>query len=274
MGDLTPEPGTPEPGDQPGDHSVDHSGDQPERPPSRRERARAATIEEIKQTALGLMREHGTTDFRFSDIARLMGMTAPALYRYFADRDELLTALIVDAYDDLGRAVADARDQVPLDDPGGRFTAVAHSYRRWAREEPERFALILGLPVPGYHAPEEGPTTEAARRAMAQLKSLFYEASQAGVLRPPMLSDDGTIAGLLAEHHAGKMESPIDGPPVPPETFQAMLHCWASMHGFTSLDAYGHLDWMPDVLRDAVFESSIRMVAKVAGLPEPRPRDG
>ncbi|WP_116947326.1 TetR/AcrR family transcriptional regulator [Jiangella endophytica] len=248
---------------------IPQPGREPERPPSRRERARAATIEEIKQTAMGLMREQGTTDFRFSDIARLMGMTAPALYRYFADRDELLTALIVDAYDDLGDAVAEARDQIPVDDPGGRFAAVAQSYRRWAREEPQRFALILGLPVPGYHAPEEGPTSEAAKRAMAQLKSLFYEAIQAGVLRRPMLTDDdGSITRMLAEHHKVK-DTPIDGPPVPPETFQAMLHCWASMHGFTSLEAYGHLDWLPDEVRDAVFESSIRLVARVAGLPEP-----
>ena len=249
---------------------VTESGGEPERPPSRRERARAATIDEIKQTAMSLMREQGTTDFRFSDIARMMGMTAPALYRYFADRDELLTALIVDAYDDLGSAVAAARDQVPLDDTGGRFTAVARSYRRWAIEEPQRFALILGLPVPGYHAPEEGPTTEAARRAMAQLKSLFYEAAQAGVLRRPMLTDDGTIARMLAAHKE-PTESPIDGPPVPPETFQAMLHCWSSMHGFASLEAYGHLDWMPAELRDAVFDSNIRLIASVAGLPEPHP---
>lgn len=251
---------------------VPQPGHEPERPPSRRERARAATIEEIKQTAMGLMREQGTTDFRFSDIARLMGMTAPALYRYFADRDELLTALIVDAYDDLGEAVAAARDRIPVDDPGGRFTAVAQSYRRWASEEPQRFALILGLPVPGYHAPEEGPTTEAARRAMAQLKALFYEAAQAGVLRRPMLTDDdGSITRLLAEHHEPKEKLPIDGPSVPPETFQAMLHCWANIHGFASLEAYGHLDWLPDELRDAIFASGIRLVAKVAGLPEPGP---
>lgn len=249
------------------------SGDGPERLPSRRERARAATIEEIKQAALSLMREHGTTDFRFSDIARLMGMTAPALYRYFADRDELLTALIVDAYDDLGRAVAEARDVVPVDDAGGRFAAVAHSYRQWAHDEPQRFALILGLPVPGYHAPAEGPTTEAARRAMAQLKSLFYEAAQAGVLSAPMLrDDDGVIARLLKEHEDHDEDVLIDGPPVPVATFQAMLHCWSSMHGFASLEAYGHLEWMPGELRDAVFDSSIRLVAKVAGLPEPGSR--
>ncbi|WP_162605702.1 TetR/AcrR family transcriptional regulator [Jiangella aurantiaca] len=245
-------------------------GAEPERPPSRRERARAATVDEIKQTAMGLMREQGTTDFRFSDIARLMGMTAPALYRYFADRDELLTGLIVDAYDDLGEAVAEARDKVPLDDPGARFVAVAESYRRWAREEPVRFALIFGLPVPGYQAPEEGPTTEAARRAMAQLKALFYEAAQAGVLRPPQLhDDDGVIAGLLAEHHEPTESPAIDGPPIPPETFQAMLFCWSNVHGFAGLEAYGHLEWMPQELRDAIFESSIRQVAEVAGLPEP-----
>ena len=63
------------------------------------------------------MREYGTTDVRFADIAREMGMTAPALYRYFADSDELLTALIVDAFNDLGAAVAAARHDVPPDDP-------------------------------------------------------------------------------------------------------------------------------------------------------------
>lgn len=254
---------------------ITEPGDQQKRPPSRRERARAATIDEIKQTAMGLMHQQGTTDFRFSDIARLMGMTAPALYRYFADRDELLTALIVDAYDDLGTAVAAARDQVPLDDPGGRFTAVAQAYRRWANDEPERFALILGLPVPGYHAPEEGPTTEAARRAMAQLKALFYEAAQAGALRRSKLRDeDGTIARLLVEHKDPTENPAIDGPPVSPETFLAMLHCWSSMHGFASLEAHGHLEWLPEELRDAVFESSIRLVADVAGLPEPKAGPG
>lgn len=252
----------------------------PERAPSRRERARAATIEEIKEAALSLMREQGTTDFRFSDIARLMGMTAPALYRYFADRDELITAMIVDAYDDLGRAVAEARDEVPTDDPGNRFVAVAQAYRRWARDEPERFALILGLPVPGYHAPEEGPTTEAARRAMAQLKALFFEAAQQGLLRPPLLRDvsDAVTTFLAASPGpdvAAKVAPPefIDGPPVPPATFQAMMLCWASMHGFASLEAYGHMEWLPEEVREAIFQASVSTVAAVAGLPDPRPAD-
>src|SRR5688500_3440354 len=102
----------------------------------RRERARAATNEAIKRTATELMREHGTSEARLADIARAMAMTPPALYRYFADRAELLSALIVDAYDDLGRCVAAARDAVADGDIAGRWLAVGQAYRQWARREP------------------------------------------------------------------------------------------------------------------------------------------
>jgi AcrR family transcriptional regulator len=230
----------------------------------RRERARAATIEEIKQTALELMREHGTTDVRFSDIARVMGMTPPALYRYFADRDELLTALITDAYDELGRVVALAGEAVPGSDIGGRWLAVAQAYRRWARQEPQQFALILGLPVPGYVAPEEGPTTEAAQRAMAQLSSLFIEAAQCGRLGKPLVREVDACVEVCAN---GKNEELAVE--IPAENFQAMLHAWASLHGMASLEAYGHLDWMEPEARDAVFVAQMKSAGKAAGLPLP-----
>lgn len=232
--------------------------------PTRRERARAATIEEIKQTALALMRRHGTTDVHFSDIAREMGMTPPALYRYFADRDELLTALITDAYDDLGRTVAKALEGVPTDDVGGRWLAGSQAYRRWANEEPQRFALIFGLPVPGYAAPEEGPTTEAARRAMAQLANIFLQAEQVGQLdRPLIQSVDPSVEPCVV----GKCDEM--GVAIPPATFQAMLHAWGSLHGFTSLEAYGHLKWMTPEARDALFLAQVRLAARASGLPEP-----
>jgi AcrR family transcriptional regulator len=235
--------------------------------PTRRERTRAATIEEIKQTALQLMHAQGTTDLRFSDIAREMGMTAPALYRYFADRDELLTAMIVDAYNDLGEAVATARDSVPVDDPTGRLHAVGQAYRAWASSEPQQFALILGMPVPGYAAPEGGPTTEAADRAMAQLKSLFFDAAAQGKLEPPLLRDVGEPLRVCVTEHYDTFHQ--DEPMMPAETFQALLHCWSALHGFTCLEAYGHLDWLPAAARDALFDANIRLIAVTAGLPVP-----
>lgn len=250
---------------------------------SRRQRARAATIAEIKQTGLRLMAETGTTDLRFSDIAREMGMTAPALYRYFADSTELLTALIVDAYDDLGEAIRVARVQVPDDDLWRRLLAVSQAYRVWAREEPQRFALILGMPVPGYCAQDEGPTTESAKRAMGQLQVHFIDAARHGVLGPPQITDvdDAFVAGLTEAHGEDNRmpgvapDLPADDPAVEaamnPATFQAMLNAWASLHGLTSLEAYGHLDWLTPEARDSLFVTGVRLAARAAGLPDRSP---
>src|SRR6185503_250029 len=225
----------------------------------RRERLRAATIDEIKQTALRLMRESGTVDVRFTDIARAMELTPPALYRYFADRDALLNVLIADAYTELGREVAQARDAVPVEDLGGRLLAVAQAYRQWARREPQQFSLIFGLPVPGYVAPQDGPTTEAAHGAMAQLSQLFLDAQSQGRLGRPMLAE---VTPALCDVAKEKEHADI-----PPDSFQAMLYAWTALHGFTTLEAYGHFDWMADEAREDLFLGQVRLVARQAGIP-------
>jgi AcrR family transcriptional regulator len=158
---------------------------------------RAATIEEIKQTALRLMREHRTTDVRFSDIARAMGMTPPALYRYFGDRDELLSALIADAFVD-----AAARGQL--------------------------------------HEPLLHHVDEAIRRCAA--------GKDAGI-------DDATDA------------NDATGVEIPADTFQAMMHAWSALHGFTCLETFGHLEWMEPDAREALFVGQVRLAARAAGLP-------
>jgi AcrR family transcriptional regulator len=232
--------------------------------PSRRERARQATVDEIKATALDLMREHATTDVRFTDIARVMGMTAPALYRYFDDRDELLSALIVDGFDSLGAAVAEAVRPLDEADLPARWSAASQAYRAWASAEPQMFALILGMPVPGYQAPEEGPTTEAAKAAMSQLSSLFVAAAQRGELRPPLIRE---VSVSMADCERSKHDELCDV--LAPESFQAMLQTWAMLHGFVSLEAYGHFDWMEPEARDALFRSHMRLAATASGLPVP-----
>jgi AcrR family transcriptional regulator len=232
-------------------------------PTTRRERARAATIEEIKQTALALMREQRTTDIRFTDIAKTMGLTPPALYRYFDGRDELLTELITDAYDEIGGVVRDSLVDI---DPAAlwlRWTAAGEAYRLWARTAPERFALILGMPVPGYVAEDDGPTTEAARRAMAQLSGLFVDAQERGELQPPLIRQvESSLQTCAEEKHAGMADQVL-----PPESFQAVLCAWAGLHGFTSLEAYGHLDWLTEEARDALFRAQLQLIAQSAGLP-------
>jgi AcrR family transcriptional regulator len=192
-----------------------------------------------------------------------MDLTPPALYRYFADRDALLSVLIADAYTALGQEVAEARDAVPIDDLAGRWLAVAQAYRQWARREPQQFALIFGLPLPGYVAPQDGPTTEAARGAMAELSRMFLDARDRGRLGRPWLRDVPPALRAAADHkHDG-----ADAPAIAPESFQAMLHAWAALHGFTSLEAYGHLDWMGADAVEDLFLGQVRLAARAAGIP-------
>lgn len=230
---------------------------------TRRERTRAATVEEIKQTALSLMRESATTDIRFADIARQMGLTAPALYRYFADRDELLTAMIVDAFVDLGTALAAAVGEVPDDDLGRRLLAGAQAYRQWAKGDPQRFALVFGIPVPGYSAPEEGPTVDAAKSAMANLGNIVQEAMRRGLAGAPLVSDVGPAVAKCLQ------EKTWPGEMLPPVNHQSMLHAWSALHGFVSLEAYGQFDWFDEQAQDELFTGLVRLIALGMGSPAP-----
>jgi AcrR family transcriptional regulator len=233
--------------------------------PTRRERARAATVAEIKQTALDLMREHGTTDVRFTDIARVMGLTPPALYRYYADRDELLTDLITDGYSDLAAALAAALGpDEPAPAPSEQLRRVAQAYRDWAKADPQRFALIFGLPVPGYAAPQEGPTVEAAQRAMANLAEVVHRAAAAGALGDPLVGEVDPVLEqcLMADQKTGVVAKELS-----PARYQAMIHGWAALHGFVCLEAYGHFDWFPSEVPDVLFRYQVDLVGRALGFP-------
>jgi AcrR family transcriptional regulator len=233
--------------------------------PSRRERARAATVAEIKQTALDLMREHGTTDVRFTDIARVMGLTPPALYRYYADRDELLTDLITDGYSDLAGALAAALGpDEPAPAPAEQLRRVAQAYRDWAKADPQRFALIFGLPVPGYAAPQEGPTVEAAQRAMANLAEVVHRAAAAGVLGDPIVSE---VDPVLEQCLMADQKTEVVAKELSLARYQAMIHGWAALHGFVCLEAYGHFDWFPPEVPDVMFRYQVDLVGRAMGFP-------
>lgn len=135
---------------------------------SRREQVRQATREEIKRIAREQMAERGNASISLHAIARAMGMTAPALYRYFPTSDDLITALVLDAYLALAQAQEDAYESQPASEPVARFLALVDAYRAWALKHPTEFALIYGTPIPGYSAPAE-ITMPAAQRSLRVL---------------------------------------------------------------------------------------------------------
>lgn len=123
----------------------------------RRQRYREETRQEAKRIALQQLAVDGIAGISVNAIGKRMGVTGPALYRYFANRDALLTELIADAYHDLADAVGQATT----------FVAGANALRGWAVAEPHRYLLLFGTPVPGYVAPPH--TLDAASRIMVAL---------------------------------------------------------------------------------------------------------
>ncbi|MEU3574676.1 TetR/AcrR family transcriptional regulator, partial [Kitasatospora sp. NPDC036755] len=126
-----------------------------------RERYRAQVREEVKAHAWEQIATAGASGLSVNAIAKRMGMSGPALYRYFAGRDELITELVRDAYrglaDTLGAAAAGGAD----------LAGLARALRAWALADPQRYFLIYGTPVPGYRAPED--TTAIASEVMRTL---------------------------------------------------------------------------------------------------------
>src|SRR5258705_679399 len=115
-----------------------------------RERVRAELTREIADVARGQLATDGAGGLSLRAVAREVGMVSSAIYRYFPSRDELLTALIVDAFDAVGLAAERADASRDADDIRGRWLAVATAVRRWALDHPHQYALVYGSPVPGY----------------------------------------------------------------------------------------------------------------------------
>ncbi|MBL1096923.1 TetR/AcrR family transcriptional regulator [Streptomyces coffeae] len=219
---------------------------------ARRERYRKQTREEAKAVALTQLAEAGTAGISVNAIAKSMGMTGPALYRYFAGRDELLTELITDAYRDLAESTAAAVADAAPDD---RFRALAHAIRDWATAQPDRYLLIYGTPVPGYQAPPE--TTEIAR---ALMRTILDACAGLG----------DTVAGAPASPLEAELARRLedvgpwaDGADSGGELKGRALRTWTRLHGVISLDVQGQFSGMgfdPGMLFEAEVEALARGV--------------
>lgn len=225
-----------------------HSGDMPA---TRRARQRAATIDEIKEAALAQIAAEGAATLSIRGIARAIGMSPAGLYRYYDGLDELITELITDAYNDMADHVLAVTEA-----PGStydRFRNGMIAYRRWAVEHPNRFLLIFGTPIPGYAAPEEGPTVTATRRLGGAFFALGVEAWQRGVLDIPVTSRSPSREELaFAEESLGG---------VPPEFVAAFLSSWAHFHGLVTLEILHQLDWIyPDP--EAFYTAEVEVIAR------------
>ena len=227
-----------------------------------RERTRAEITRQILDAARRHLATGGASGLSLRAIARELGASSSAVYRYVASRDELLTRLIVAAYDALGAAAETAEAAVARADLAGRWSAVCGAVRAWALANPNEYALIYGTPVPGYSAPPATPAPAA--RVPTVLLAILADAA-AGPPTPATAADEvppGTRTALAPARATA-------GPDVPDALLQRGLMAWAALFGTISFELFGQLHGLVgDQPGDhqAFFAESVRRWAAQVGI--------
>lgn len=193
-----------------------------------------ARREEILVAARAQLAEEGLGGFSLRAIARRIELAPNALYTYFPCLDDLITALLVDAFQQFAAAIA-AADNAECPDYAHRFGSVCMAYRAWAVAHPTDYDLIFGRPIPGYHAPE-AVTSPLAIQALSVGLGVLVDAARAGRLQPPPYYQDipPTVATVIAAqpYH----------PDASPALRSLMLSVWSRLHGMVMLEIHGNVD--------------------------------
>ncbi|MET7952239.1 TetR/AcrR family transcriptional regulator [Micromonospora sp. NPDC005324] len=227
---------------------------------TRRDRLRIATISEIKGCARRLLVTSGVDAVSLRAIARDMGMSAPAIYRYFPSLEALVRSLTADLYDELRERVEQATADAVSDDPIGELLAMSRAFRRWAVGHPHEFTLIFGCPARGLPEPvslraDADPAgvrlgaaflapfvTLAARRALPDPPNALYQQHLGDRLAPLMASYGGLTA----------------------EAAYAFLAAWTRLYGLIAMEVFDHLSWAVSE-PEALFETELAVLAAHLG---------
>lgn len=226
-----------------------------------RARIRRELGHEIIEMARKHVAAHGASSLSLRAIARELGMAPSAIYRYYTNRDDLLTALIIDGYAAIGEAAERADNAVSREDYFGRWIAVCRGVREWAITHPHEYSLVYGSPVPGYHAPPG--TVEPATRDKVIYGRIVADACRAGALRP------GEVVPACLEPISDDARRVRDAvmPGVPEDVVVRALTAWGGLFGMLSLELFGHFSNVIDN-RAALFDLSVAALGRMIGLPE------
>ena len=242
--------------------------------PSRRDRVRAATTQEIIQTARKLLVQDGPEAVSLRAIARDMGMTAPALYRYFGSHEELLRHVVADIFTDLAGHVRSAVHAVAIESAAeptaelmaAKLIAGCREFRAWTLTHVPEFSMIFGSPLPGLeylHDVIRDPSVDCGYQFGQVFLDLFGELYRR---RPFSIPSDDEIDADLRAQLAKYRE--LVGIELPLGALQTFLRCWVLLYGTVSLEAFGHMKFALD---DAspMFELMLSDMAPMLGLTIP-----
>ena len=242
---------------------------------TRRDRLRAATMEEITATARRLLVEQGPEAASLRAIAREMGMTAPGLYRYYGSREELLRHVIAEIFRELAADIRRAIDEATEPRPAGqarqptrlvlKMVAACREFRRWSLTHRDEFALLFGVPLPGIDDGRFDIAEECALEFAGTFYTLFLELWNANRFPVPAASQiDPGLRTQLARFRGTLGTDAPDG------AILVFLHCWVLLYGAVAMEVFGHLDF---ALEDPapMFELTLGDLARLVGLVYPLP---
>jgi AcrR family transcriptional regulator len=252
-------------------------------PLTRRDRVRAATTQEIMATARRILAEQGAQAISLRAIAREMGMTAPALYRYFDSHEVLMRNVCAEIFTELGadikQAIADAvpptATAAPDEQPGGetrqqteakltlKMVAACRAFRHWSLDHKGEFGLVFGIPLPGLDDGRWDVADECALEFAGTFFTLYLELWN--TLHFPVLSQDEIDPRFLIQLTRYRDALGTD---LPIGTVLTFLRCWTLLYGGVSMEVFGHLDF---ALADAapMFEYTLGELATLVGLRYP-----
>jgi AcrR family transcriptional regulator len=236
---------------------------------SRRDRVRAATTDEIKQTARRILVADGPDAVSLRAIAREMGMTAPALYRYFSCHHDLIKHVVADIFseiaDDIHAAITRA-GEASDGDLAQKLVAACREFRGWALAHQAEFGLLFGTPLPTLEAMHDDVIAACAQKFSGTFFTLFLELWRKHPFAVPADDEiEPSLRAQLARYRAGL------GSDLPLGAFLTFLRCWVRLYGMVSLEVFGHLHFALD---DAapMFEITLAELAGLVGLEYPLPR--
>ena len=223
-----------------------------------RARVRQELTSEIKAVARRQLATEGA-NLSLRAVARELGMVSSAVYRYFPSRDDLLTALIIDCYNEMGEVGerAAAGEGTTLD----RWMAFGHSIRDWALVNPAEYALIYGSPVPGYRAPQD--TIGPAARTTVVLARFLADGYATGQLRPVFDQDTPPPPALESEL---VQALPVIAPDIPMGLLLRGLTAWIQLYGVITFELFGRLNNFIEASRWEFFDHQMRVMAREIGL--------
>jgi AcrR family transcriptional regulator len=200
-----------------------------------RGRFRAQVRGEVKQVALRQLAEGGPQALSINAIGKELGVSGPALYRYFASRDDLLTELVVDAYHDVAAALETATRRDRRLSPAQRLRALAAAYRDWANAQPHRYRLLFTAPLPGYDS-QSARLVTASRHAMKVLLDVL------GDLTPEHGNPNAEANPLDSQLDRWSRSRELTD--VGPTLALRAITAWSRLHGLVSLEIEGNFESM------------------------------